>query len=88
MIVSWTNGNGAKRIVKMNTSNSFTNPGDGTDPTADDSWNNSGEQVIYNGSGNSVTVTNLSASTTYWFRVYEYNGSGTSTQIFKYDCYQ
>ena len=80
MIVSWTNGNGAKRIVKMNTSNSFTNPGDGTDPTADDSWNNSGEQVIYNGSGNSVTVTNLSASTTYWFRVYEYNGSGTSTK--------
>ena len=80
MTVSWTNGNGTKRIAKMNTSSSFTNPSDGSDPTADDSWNNSGEQVIYNGSGNSVTVTNLSASTTYWVRVYEYNGSGTGTK--------
>ncbi len=80
MTVNWTSGNGSKRIVIMNTSNSFSNPTDGTDPTADDSWNNSGEQVVYNNSSNTVPVTGLTASTTYWYRVYEYNGSGATTK--------
>lgn len=79
MTTSWTNGDGAKRVVIMNTSNSFTNPTDGSDPTANPAYGGSGEQVVYNGSGSSVAVTGLSASTTYWFRVYEYNGSGTGT---------
>jgi hypothetical protein len=79
MNTSWTNGDGAKRIVIMNTSNSFTNPTDGTDPTSNTTYSGSGEQVVYNGSSNSVAVTGLSASTTYWFRAYEYNGSGTGT---------
>jgi len=77
MTVSWTNGNGSNRIVIMNTANSFTAPSDGTDPTANPVYG-SGEQVVYNGSGNSVTVTGLSPSTTYWFRVYEYNCTGTA----------
>jgi hypothetical protein len=80
MTIGWTIGDGTKRVVIMNTSNSFTDPSDGTDPTADTSWNNSGEQVVYNFSGNSETVTGLTAGTTYWFRIYEYNGSGTSTK--------
>ncbi|MEZ7866541.1 MAG: choice-of-anchor D domain-containing protein [Paludibacteraceae bacterium] len=80
MTAGWTNGNGAKRIVIMNTSNSFTAPTDGADPTANTVYGGSGEQVVYNGSGNSVAVTGLTASTTYWFRVYEYNGSGASTK--------
>jgi hypothetical protein len=78
MTVNWTNGNGSSRIVKMNTVNSFTNPVNGTDPVANPVYGG-GEQVVYNGSGNSVTVTNLAPSTTYWFRVYEYNCSGTNT---------
>ena len=79
MTTSWTSGNGAKRVVIMNTSNSFTNPTDGTDPTANAVYSGSGEQVVYNGSSNTVAVTGLTAATTYWFRVYEYNGSGTTT---------
>lgn len=79
MTVNWTNGDGARRIVIMNTSNSFTNPTNGSDPTADNSWNNAGEQTIYNNTGGSVTVTGLSATTTYWFRVYEYNNTGVNT---------
>ncbi|MFO7660104.1 MAG: chitobiase/beta-hexosaminidase C-terminal domain-containing protein [Candidatus Cloacimonadaceae bacterium] len=78
MDVNWTNGDGEKRVVIMNTSNSFTAPTDGTDPTADPVYAG-GEQVVYNGAGSSVTVTGLDALTTYWFRVYEYNGAGTST---------
>ena len=79
MDVSWTNGNGTKRIMLINETNSFTNPSNGSDPTANSVYSGSGEQVVYNDNSNSVTVTGLTGSTTYWFRVYEYNGSGTST---------
>ncbi len=79
MSLSWTTGDGANRIVIMNTVNSFTNPVNGTDPTANTVYGGAGEQVIYNGAGNTVTVSGLTASTTYWFRVYEYNCSGTNT---------
>ncbi len=80
MTTSWTNGDGAKRVVIMNTTNSFTNPVDGTDPSANPVYGGSGEQVVYNNSGNTVSVTGLTANTTYWFRVYEYNGSGSGTK--------
>ena len=36
--------------------NAFTDPVNGTDPTANATYGGSGEQVIYNGSGNSVVV--------------------------------
>jgi hypothetical protein len=79
MTPSWTNGDGAKRIVIMNTTNSFTLPVDGTDPTANPVYGGSGEQVVYNGSGNTVSVSGLAGGTTYWYRVFEYNGSGSTT---------
>lgn len=79
MDVSWTSGNGSGRIVKINTANSFTAPTNGTDPSANSVYGGSGEQVVYNGTGSNVpTVTGLSAGTTYYYRVYEYNGSGVS----------
>ncbi len=80
MTASWINGDGAKRIVILNTSNSFTNPADGSDPVANPAYGGTGEQVVYNGAGNSVAVTGLAGSTTYWFRVYEYNGAGSATR--------
>lgn len=77
--VNWTNGNnGSKRIVKINTSNSFTTPVNSVDPSANAIFQNSGEQVVYNNTGNSFTVTGLSSNTNYWVRVYEANCSGTS----------
>ncbi|OFY87614.1 MAG: hypothetical protein A3F72_13540 [Bacteroidetes bacterium RIFCSPLOWO2_12_FULL_35_15] len=80
MIANWTNGTGAKRIVKCNTSNSFTAPVDGTDPAANAVFGGS-EQVVYNGTGTSVAVTGLTAGATYWYRVYEANCSGTSIKF-------
>jgi hypothetical protein len=80
MIVNWTNGNGSKRIVKMNTSNSFINPVNGIDPIASSIYS-SGEQVVFNGSGNNVTITNLVQGTTYFFRVYEANCSGVDVSF-------
>jgi hypothetical protein len=72
-------GNGSRRVVKINKSNSFTAPASGTDPTANTNYSGSGEQVVYNGTGNLVTITGLTAGTTYWFRVYEANCSGSSS---------
>ncbi|MBK7096631.1 MAG: hypothetical protein IPH57_16790 [Saprospiraceae bacterium] len=76
--LSWTNGTGESRIVKIKTSNSFTPPVNGTDPVANTVYSGN-EQVIYNGTGNSVTVTGLSPSTVYYFFVYDYNGHGANT---------
>ncbi|TDX83004.1 InlB B-repeat-containing protein [Epilithonimonas xixisoli] len=74
MTVNATAGNGVGRIIKINTTNSFTNPTSSNAlPTANTVYAGSGEQVIYAGLGNTVAVTGLSHSTTYWYRVYEYN---------------
>lgn len=74
MAVNLTAGNGLGRIVKINTTNSFTDPvSSNALPTANPSYSGSGEQVVYSGTGNTVTVTGLAASTNYYFRVYEYN---------------
>ncbi len=74
--VNWSNGNGTRRVVKINTLNQFMAPANGTDPTANSVYSGSGEQVIYNGNGNSVTVTGLKPNTVYWVRVYEANCEG------------
>jgi hypothetical protein len=82
MGLSWTPGNGEKRVVKINTENNFTDPVNGSDPTANSVYSGSGEQVIYNNSGTSLpAVSGLATGLTYWFRVYEYNGSGSLTMF-------
>lgn len=81
MTVNFTATAGDGRIVIMNTTNSFTNPTNATTlPTANTVYSGSGQQVVYAGTGSAVSVTGLNPSTTYWFRVYNYNNcSGTYT---------
>jgi hypothetical protein len=80
MGLMWNPGDGEKRVVKINTSNNFTDPANGTDPVANPVYSGSGEQVIYNYSGSAIpAVTGLIAGVTYWFRIWEYNGSGSLT---------
>lgn len=76
---NWVNGNGSRRIVKINTVNNFSPPANGTDPLANSKFVGNGDQVVYNGNGNSVTITGLYPNTTYWIRVYEANCSGSSS---------
>ncbi|MDZ4182263.1 MAG: endonuclease [Candidatus Cloacimonadaceae bacterium] len=85
--LEWTPGNGARRVVKINNTNSFSAPSDGSNPSANTVYSGSGEQVIFNGATqiiedapfNGCSVSNLMPNTTYWFRIYEYNGSGAYT---------
>jgi len=65
---------GVGRIVKINTTNSFTNLNDGDNPSPVFTTYSGGEQVIYNGTGTGpINVAGLTASTTYYLAVYEYN---------------
>jgi hypothetical protein len=82
MTVNWTNGNGTNRIVLVKQVTAVdSNPVDGTSYTANTAYSSgsqigSGNYVVFNGTGNSVTVTNLAGGTVYQFAVYEFNGSG------------
>ena len=76
---NWTNGNGNRRVVKINTVNNFSPPANGTDPLANSKYVGYGEQVVYNGTGSSVTITGLMPNMTYWVRIYEANCSGSSS---------
>jgi hypothetical protein len=72
MNVNWANGDGAGRVVIMNTADSFTTPTTGSDPSASTTYT-SGQQVVYNGTGSGpISISGLTSGQTYWFRVYEY----------------
>lgn len=90
MTVSWTNGNGTSRAVFMKEgSGAVTNPADGTNYTASADWSSKGTQLgssgyycIYNGTGSSVSLTNLASGTEYYVQVFEYFGSAASSNYF------
>ncbi|MEO5892734.1 MAG: serine hydrolase domain-containing protein [Ferruginibacter sp.] len=77
--VNWTNGNGGGRmlVVKPDSAvNAF--PLDGNDYTGNASLGagmaiGNNNYIAYNGTGNSLTVTGLTAGKSYHFRVIEYN---------------
>ncbi|GEM_PF-1439537 len=78
--ISWNNGDGSGRYVVINTTNSFNNlPIDGTTPTVNSAYSG-GEQGVYLGTGNTVTVTGLTPCTIYYVRVYEYNCTGANSK--------
>jgi hypothetical protein len=79
----WTNGNGTGRMVVMRAGNTvnFT-PASATSYTANAAFGTgtnlgNDQYVVYNGTGNSVSITNLLPATTYYLTVFEYNGSGS-----------
>ena len=83
MTIGWTSGSGDGVIVVMKQDTAVTQlPTDGTEHAFDAAFGNAttdlggGEYVVFRGTANSVTVTNLTASTTYFVAVYEYAGAG------------
>lgn len=87
LVVSWTNGNGGRRAVFMKAAaGNITNPSDANAYTASSDWNSKGTQLgtsgyycIYDGTGSTVTVTNLAAATAYYVQVFDYNSDVTPT---------
>lgn len=85
--VSWTNGNGASRMViaSQGILPGYGLPVDGNSYQADAKFTGIGstlgsnDRVVYIGSGNSFTLTGLIPATTYYVRVIEFNGNGFSS---------
>lgn len=84
-IISWTNGNGDQRAVFVKEGTGLISlPQDNTFYTASNDWYNKGTQLdnsgyycVYNGTGNAVTLTNLSPGQ-YTVQVFEYTGNGNA----------
>jgi len=85
MRINWTAGNGSRRIVVGRAGSAVTAvPVDGVDYNASNTFGSGdaiqpGQFVLYDNSSPSVDLFNLLVGTTYHFRIYEYDGSGTTT---------
>lgn len=90
LTVNFSGGNGAKRILVARASSAVSySPTDAATPTGVSNVfttatdKGSGNKIVYNGTGSTVTITGLTINTTYHFAVYEYNeGSGTSQNFY------
>jgi hypothetical protein len=71
--------------VCVNAEDTWIVPEDGTEPTADQDWQNNGQQCIFFGTSNKpdVTVTGLLEETKYYFKVFAYNDC-SGTEIYEH----
>ncbi len=82
--VNFTSGNGANNIVVIKSGSAVnSDPIDGSSYTANTAFSSgsqlgTGNYVVYNGTGNTVTVNGLTKATTYYVKVYSFNGSSGS----------
>jgi autotransporter-associated beta strand protein len=83
MTINWGNVIGNAIVVLRQGSAPSADPVDETTYTADPDFTSgssstigTGGKVVYIGSGTSVTVTDLTADTEYFVRIYNFNGSG------------
>ncbi len=81
--VTWSRGVGGSKVLVVARPNSASNaePADGGNYTANPAFGSgsqigTGNYVVYDGTGTSVTVTELDHLTQYHFYVYEYNTTG------------
>lgn len=86
MRIGWTNGNGSNRIVVARAGSAVSStPADATAYAANNQFGNgtnlgNGQYVVYNGNGTYADVLNLQKNTTYYFAVFEYNGTGATAK--------
>ncbi len=78
--LSFTAGNGARRLVVVSTTNFANLPVNGTAYTANSVFGSggiigAGNFVVLNGTGSFVNVTGLANGTTYFVKIFEYNGA-------------
>ncbi len=81
LTINWTNGNGSNRIVVVREGAAVAGtPTDQSTYTANTVFGSgntiaANEYVVFNGSGSSVTISNLTNNTTYHVAIFEYNGT-------------
>jgi len=78
MTLSWTRGNGNAVLVIAKAYREVNEIPGGANYIASSVFGNgtqlgNGNYVVYNGTGNSVTLSSLVAGTTYYYAIYEYN---------------
>lgn len=83
MSLSWTNGDGINRIVIARSSTVNAAPEDGVEYTANSIFASGDDlglnnYIVYSGTSNTFNLSGLTANTTYYFAIYEYNGTNTS----------
>ncbi|TXI68054.1 MAG: T9SS type A sorting domain-containing protein [Flavobacterium sp.] len=86
-VINWTNGNGNRRVVYISNSATFTDPVNGNAPalTANTVYAGSGQQIIFDGTGATVTVTGLATGTQYYIKAYEYVRCGSGPYDYYYN---
>ncbi|MEL7531120.1 MAG: serine hydrolase [Bacteroidota bacterium] len=84
LTVSWTNGNGDARVLIAREDEAVDRfPLDGTNYLPNSAFGQgddlgAGNYVVYNGSGNSINLSNLDPNKTYHFRLFDYNQNNTT----------
>ena len=82
--ISWTDGNGSSRLVVVKAGSAVDAfPVDGTSYTANAAFGSgsqigTGNYVVYAGASPLATLSGLTRDVVYYFRVFEFNGSGGS----------
>lgn len=85
--LNWTRGNGTECIIIARSGSAVTSvPVDGSVYSANTAFGSgtqisAGEFVVYSGSANTVTITGLNATTTYYFSIFEFNGNGCTANF-------
>ncbi len=83
--LSWTNGNGQRRIIIAKKSTAVTSqPVNGIDYTANSEFGSgqqlaTGEFIVYDDNFNATNITGLDPATNYFFKIFEYDGTGNQT---------
>ncbi|MGQ2984708.1 Ig-like domain-containing protein [Flavobacterium sp.] len=84
---SWTVGNGGRRMVVVSTT-PITDPVNVTGQpalTAAAAYAGTGQQIVYDGTGTSVTITGLACGTQYYVKVFDYNRCGPGPYDYYYN---
>lgn len=83
--INWVPGTGARRIVVLHAGSAVNAlPTNATFYAANPNFGSgsqigTGNYVVYNGNGNTISVTGLSGATNYHVSVFEYNGDATTS---------
>jgi len=79
LALSWTSGTGSRRVVVISNA-PIVDPTSGSGPaiTANTVYSGSGQQIVFDGTGTSVSITGLTCGTTYYTAVFDYNRCGAA----------